>query len=253
MVEMGQARKAIRFMHDTHFSSWAPPGEESGMEIFYQVVTGQWGPVLGLVCPTNPKAAVSLGWDCTESLASSAEETADIESFQLKAEDIMSVDEVAQLDSMGYLYTQGTTSSLTLTARVLEKLGDDDRAEAYAKRALEHHKRILVLCDAHCILGRIAKRRGEGGPATGHFQVAAQLGWDKQYPVASLKAGRDCGGEAGEAIIVKSLELLGKPRQAFACLNIPGAGGETKGGEGGGDCAGAAAGSKADALVNSMV
>ena len=50
-----------------------------------------------------------------------------------------------------------------------------------------------------------------------HFQTAADMALQYNFPYLALLAGRDCGGEAGEAIIVRALGAMeGKTREDFA-------------------------------------
>ena len=50
-----------------------------------------------------------------------------------------------------------------------------------------------------------------------HFQTAADIALQYSFPYLALLAGRDCGGAAGEAIIVRALGAMeGKTREDFA-------------------------------------
>ena len=105
-------------------------------------------------------------------------------------------------------------NAIELGYRVYEALGNDDMAQQCAEAQLKFNKLCGPRANAHRCLGRIAKRRGEEGAAL-HFQSAASAAVAAHQPFLGLLAGRELGGEDGDAIIDKMCSLIGKTRETY--------------------------------------
>lgn len=107
------------------------------------------------------------------------------------------------------------SSTLELGYLVYEKIGNDAKAEELASFQLKFTRFPFPKSNAHRALGRILQRRGEEDAAAAHFDKASEAAHLCRCPFLALIAGKDMGGEPGEAIIATACEKMGKTRSSY--------------------------------------
>ena len=112
------------------------------------------------------------------------------------------------------------SSTLELGYLVYEKIGNDAKAEELASFQLKFTRFPFPKSNAHRALGRILQRRGEGDAAAAHFDKASEAAHLCRCPFLALIAGKDMGGEPGEAIIATACEKMGKWENALTVLDM---------------------------------
>ena len=126
------------------------------------------------------------------------------------------IDELAALVAPGAIQCMFTRCSLIeLAVYVHEKLGNDAKAEEAAAFQLTFTRFHYNKSAAYRALGRISKRRGDEEALAKNFDAAADFAYSSNCPFLALLAGKERGGEAGEAMIEKACEAMGKTRSYY--------------------------------------
>ena len=95
-----------------------------------------------------------------------------------------------------------------------ERIGDDALAERYATFLVDTFANWATITrhTGRLVLARVCRRRGEDAAARAHFDQAADDALNSRYRVFALHVAYECGGEAGEAILERTVEAIGRPR-----------------------------------------
>ena len=135
---------------------------------------------------------------------------------------------LGKLDKSWFTTAWSGSNVTALGARAYERLRRDDEAAETARLGVAQQKKKLVIADCHCVLGRVAARRGEVESAEAHFRSAVDEARTARAHAFEIVAARewrrnvlgDAAGRAADAdaVIDAACARMGKGRGAFASL-----------------------------------
>ena len=134
---------------------------------------------------------------------------------------LKSPEQLRDWSAPGFMYMMfSRCSMLELGFRVYEKLGNDDMAEQCATFQVDFYKYKGPVASGYRALGRIAKRRGDADAAAAHFRAAADNAFLGKQPFQAVLAGKELGGEAGDATIEEACAACGKSREIYVEMGL---------------------------------